>query len=151
VFLIGQNQLNQADRQYHNQNTHPSATGEFTEFIRPQTTIKGKLWECQRSLTRGNSPIPEEYRRLVFPYCSRQRMPVGRQSIRLRSPCVRKLAWFFAVGQPITSSLFLLAILGFPDPILRFSQVVLDLFCHRSADYIGIPDQHDSIRFQQDL
>jgi hypothetical protein len=28
---------------------------------------------------------------------------------------------------------------------------VLDLFCHRSSGYIGIPDQHTSIRFQQDL
>jgi hypothetical protein len=27
----------------------------------------------------------------------------------------------------------------------------LDLFCHRSAGYIGIPNQHTSIRFQQDL
>jgi CDP-diglyceride synthetase len=28
---------------------------------------------------------------------------------------------------------------------------VLDLFCHRSTGYIGIPNQRDSIRFQQDL
>jgi hypothetical protein len=124
----------------------------------------------------------------------------------------RLMRCFFAVGQPIASSLFLMAIVGliaipfsglakrtkwkqavmglgililsaviFLEVVftkyqvttsasfdrqtyylVKFLQVdsytyrvyrcgVLDLFCHRSSGYIGIPDQHTSIRFQQDL
>jgi hypothetical protein len=124
----------------------------------------------------------------------------------------RLMRWFFAVGQPIASSLFLLASVGLiMVPCLglakrtKWKQAVMGLgililsavifleviftqyqvttsasfdrqtyhlvkflqvdsytyrvyrceasgvFCTRSSGYIGIPDQHTSIRFQQDL
>jgi hypothetical protein len=124
----------------------------------------------------------------------------------------RLMRWFFAVGQPIASSLFLLAIVGLimvpflglakrtkwkqavmglvililsavvflavfftkyqvttsasfdrqTYHLVKFLQVdsytyrvyrceTLGFFCTRSSGYIGIPDQHTSIRFQQDL
>jgi hypothetical protein len=124
----------------------------------------------------------------------------------------RLMRWFFAVGQPIASSLFLMAIVGLiaipfsglakrtkwkqavmglgililsaviflevvftkyqvttsasfdrqTYHLVKFLQVdsytyrvyrceTLGFFCTRSSGYIGIPDQHTSIRFQQNL